>query len=126
LLKINHLQMNKLILGLSTILLSMATYAQDNVIKGQLFDASSNNEPITFGNVTIKKNKKSVVTDFRGNYFFENLEPGTYTLEFAFLGYTTFTKEVEITKNQNLKIDAYIHKSNIINFENITIASSTN
>ena len=67
--------MKKLLLVLSFVLTAVASQAQDTLIKGQLFDASANNEPITFGNVSIKETKQSVTTDFRGNYFFENVTP---------------------------------------------------
>ena len=98
--------MKKLLLVLSFVLTAVASQAQDTLIKGQLFDASANNEPITFGNVSIKETKQSVTTDFRGNYFFENVTPGTYTIEFAFLGYTTYSKKITITEEGTQKLDA--------------------
>ena len=118
--------MKKLLFLVSVVLISVASQAQDNIIKGQLFDASANNEPITFGNVTIKETKQSVSTDFRGNYFFEDLAPGTYTLEFTFLGYTTYSKEVVIIGDETLKIDAFIKQSQGVNFDDMVLASLSN
>lgn len=119
--------MKKLIVTLSVVLMSIAAQAQDNLIKGQLFDLSANNQPITFGNVTVKETKQSVSTDFRGNYFFENLTPGTYTLEFSFLGYTTYSKQITVVNNKTIKFDAFIKQSQGINFDDaMALTSSIN
>lgn len=116
--------MKKLLLVLSVVLISVASQAQETLIKGHLLDASSaNNEPITFGNVTIKETKQSVSTDFRGNYFFENLVPGTYTIEFAFLGYTTYSKQIVVKENEAQELDAYLRPSQAINFDDMVLAS---
>ena len=119
--------MKKLLFVFSIFLIyTTSSQAQDTLVKGQLFDASANNEPITFGNVTIKETKQSVSTDFRGNYFFENLNPGTYTLEFAFLGYKTYTSKIIVAGNGTQKLDAYLKPSQAINFDEITLASLPN
>ena len=115
--------MKKLFLVVSIVFLSVAAQAQDGLIKGQLFDSSTNNEPVTFGKVIIKETKQSVSTDFRGNYFFEDLTPGTYTLEFSFLGYTTHTEKLIVEANQTSKFDAYIKPSQAINFDEIVLTS---
>lgn len=115
--------MKKLLLVLSVVLISVASQAQETLIKGHLLDASANNEPITFGNVTIKETKQSVSTDFRGNYFFENLVPGTYTIEFAFLGYTTYSKQIVVKEHEAQELDAYLRPSQAINFDDMVLAS---
>ncbi len=116
--------MKKLLLVISAVLYSFTCQAQDNLIKGHLFDATTNNEPITFGKVTVKETKESVSTDFRGNYYFKNLPEGTYTLEFSFLGYTTESKKITINKNQTLELDAFIKQSQGINFDDIVYATT--
>ena len=115
--------MKKLFLVVSIVFLSVAAQAQDGLIKGHLFDASASNDPITFGKVTIKETKQSVSTDFRGNYFFEDLTPGTYTLEFSFLGYTTYTKQLIVEANKTSELDAFIKPSQAINFGDVVLTS---
>ena len=117
--------MKKLIF-ISAFLIAITCQAQDNIVKGHLFDFTTNNEPITFGKVTIKETKESVSTDFRGNYYFKNLPEGTYTLEFSFLGYTTETKKITINENQTLELDAFIKQSQGVNFDDIVTASILN
>ena len=39
--------------------------------------------------VTIKGTTKGTTTDFDGLYQIENIEPGTYTVVFSFVGYET-------------------------------------
>lgn len=56
-------------------------------IVGKLTDKEYNNEPLAFANVLIKGTIKGTTSDMDGLYAFENLEAGTYTLQFSFVGY---------------------------------------
>lgn len=67
-------------------------YAQNGTIVGKVQDKEVNNEPLPFANVSIKGTSKGATTDFDGLYQITNIEPGTYTLVFSFVGYET--KEV--------------------------------
>jgi outer membrane receptor protein involved in Fe transport len=58
-------------------------------IVGRLSDAEMNGEPLPFANVLIKGSTKGATTDMEGLYSIQNLEPGTYTLVFSFVGYET-------------------------------------
>ncbi len=58
-------------------------------IMGRLSDAEMNGEPLPFANVLIKGSTKGATTDMEGLYSIPNLEPGTYTLAFSFVGYET-------------------------------------
>ena len=58
-------------------------------IVGRLSDAEMNGEPLPFANVLIKGSTKGATTDMEGLYSIRNLEPGTYTLAFSFVGYET-------------------------------------
>ena len=48
-----------------------------------------NNEPLAFANVILKGTTKGTTSDFDGLFEINNLEPGTYTVVFTFLGYET-------------------------------------
>lgn len=87
--------MKKLIL-LFILFTSFFTYAQTTgSIVGKLIDKEFNNEPLAFGNVLIKGTTKGTISDIDGLYGIENLEPGTYTLVYSFVGYET--QEIEVT-----------------------------
>ncbi len=92
------------------------------VIEGKLLDKSNNNEPITFANVAIKGTDVTSITDFRGNYVFKNLEQGTYTLQYSFLGYETKEVVIEVADNKK-EVDAYLEVSKALNFEAIQLAA---
>ncbi len=64
--------------------------AQDTgSVAGKLSDKEMNNEPLPFANVLIKGTTQGTTSDFDGLYEVANLEPGTYTVVFSFLGYET-------------------------------------
>ncbi len=79
-----------------TLLTSIFTYAQESgSIVGKLTDKEANDEPLVFANVLIKGTIKGTTTDFDGLYALENIDPGTYTLVFSFVGYES--QEITVT-----------------------------
>lgn len=67
-------------------------------IAGKLTDKDYNNEPLAFANVLIEGTTIGTTSDFDGFYEIANLEPGTYTIIFSFLGYETVTKTAVIVE----------------------------
>ncbi|AXT62259.1 TonB-dependent receptor [Aquimarina sp. AD10] len=87
-------------------------FAQETgTITGTLLDKESNNQPLPFANVLIKNTTKGTTTDFDGLYSIDNLEPGTYILEFSFIGYETLDKEVVVIAGQTVTANASIGAS---------------
>ncbi len=80
-------------------------------ITGTLLDKESNNQPLPFANVLIKGTSKGTTTDFDGLYTIDNLQPGTYTVEFSFVGYETVNQEVVVTAGQAVTANASIGAS---------------
>ncbi len=77
----------------SMCLFSGAMYAQSlarATVSGQLFDASG--QPLGFATVLLLRPDstmaKGAVTDTTGQYFFEGVQPGTYTVAGTMIGYT--------------------------------------
>ncbi|WP_031427184.1 TonB-dependent receptor [Flavimarina sp. Hel_I_48] len=58
-------------------------------IVGVLSDKEANGEPLPFATVQLKNTTKGGTTDFDGLYKIDNVDPGTYTLVFSFVGYET-------------------------------------
>ena len=63
--------------------------AQEAKITGTVFDKEFQ-EPLPFANVLVKETGSGTTTDFDGIYEVF-VQPGTYTLEFSFVGYETIT-----------------------------------
>ena len=68
-------------------------YAQEKTgnIAGKITDKEFNNEPLAFANVILVDLNKGTTTDMDGLYNIANLQPGTYTVEFSYVGYETVT-----------------------------------
>ena len=75
-------------------------------IVGTLTDKAMNNEPLPFANVVLKGTTKGTTSDFYGLYEIPNLEPGTYTVVYSFLGYETVEiPEVKVEAGKVTSID---------------------
>src|SRR5690606_785201 len=59
--------------------------AQTGRVSGQVMDGEFN-DVLAFANVLVKGTQKGTTSDFDGNYSLD-LEPGTYTIVFSFVGY---------------------------------------
>lgn len=89
----------------SLLILLLLTYgftsAQTGTLAGSIIDGEFV-EPMAFANVIVKGTTVGTTSDFDGKYQLE-LEPGTYTIVFSFVGYTTqeitdvVIKEGEVT-----------------------------
>ncbi len=84
-------------------------YSQNGTIAGTLTDGSQN-DVLPFANVAVQGTSSGSTTDFDGKYTI-NIEPGTYTVVFSFVGYQT--KEISSvvvkagqTTNLNVTLEA--------------------
>lgn len=86
---------------LFVLLFTAFAFAQNTgFVSGKLIDKEYNNEPLPFANVLIKGTTTGTTSDIDGIYTFEDLEPGTYTLVYSFVGYETIEKEVNIVAGE--------------------------
>ena len=79
----------KLFLRIAILLFGIVLHAQSGEISGNLQDKESDGQPLPFANVIIKGTTQGTTTDFDGNYIINNVAPGTYIIEFSFIGYET-------------------------------------
>ena len=87
----------KVFFTITLMLISLATVGQSTgSIAGKLTDKEYNNEPLPFANVLIKGTTQGTTSDIDGLYGFENLEAGSYTLVFSFVGYETQEISVDV------------------------------
>lgn len=79
--------------------------AQSGILAGNVIDGDYNNEPMAFANILIKGTTTGTTSDFDGKYQLD-LDPGTYTVIFSFVGYET--KEISgviINSGQTTDLD---------------------
>lgn len=78
-------------------LLSSFALAQNASITGAVL---SNNEPLIGANIYIPEISKGTSTDLNGNFQFENLKSGQYTLRFSFVGCESDSLIITLTSNE--------------------------
>jgi iron complex outermembrane receptor protein len=88
---------------LITVILSIAASAQTTLLKGVVRDSLSG-ELLIGVNVTHAPGK-GAATDVDGRYAIP-LEPGSYTITFSFVGYTTQTRTITVPAANSLTLDA--------------------
>ncbi len=108
------------------------SFSQTGSIGGVITDRG-NQESIPMVNVSLKKQNKLVnfgneagsvsnkvflqgtSSDIDGNYIIKNIEPGTYLLEFSFIGYATEKREVTLEKNETKSLNVSLsEESNLL------------
>ena len=106
-------------------LISLVSFAQEYLVNGVVSDV--NNDPISFANVLITNSNKTnqtpkgTSTDEKGYFIIENLESGNYKLKISFIGYESYSIDLEITKNLNL--DHIILKENLEELDGVTVVA---
>lgn len=63
---------------------------------------SGTNKPLPGATVKIQSPAKTVQTNASGDYQFNNLQAGTYTLTLSYVGYTALAKTITLDANQQL------------------------
>ena len=104
----------KLRLFILTLFITTLSFAQQSkgTISGVITDKDSNNETLPFANVLIKGTKFNATTDIDGKYAI-NIAPGSYIIQFSFVGYEPKELPVKVTEgaklvfNQTLSSGAY-------------------
>lgn len=87
------------------LLITVLGFAQNKgTITGTLTDKDLNNETLPFANVVIKGTTIGVTTDETGKYTI-NVDAGSYTIQFSFLGYETIEEKVEVKAGETVTLD---------------------
>ncbi|MEM9545566.1 MAG: carboxypeptidase regulatory-like domain-containing protein [Bacteroidota bacterium] len=82
--------MKRILLFFVLFCVSITSIVAQTSLEGKVTDAASG-EAILFGTVALYKNDvliTGVETDLDGNYFFGDIDPGTYDIEASYIGYT--------------------------------------
>ncbi len=94
-------------------------------IAGKLTDTELNNEPLPFANILIKGTTKGTQSDFDGLYEIANLEPGTYTVVFSYLGYETVElPNIAVEAGKVTTINAPLSASKGVELQEVVVTTS--
>lgn len=95
--------------------LSHTVFAQNGIISGVVLD-ETNGLTIPGANISIKELNLSSTSDFEGKFIFRNVPPGTYEMNFSFVGYQSkAVSDVIVTSNEttNLSITLIPQKNTL-------------
>ncbi|MCB0765427.1 MAG: carboxypeptidase-like regulatory domain-containing protein, partial [Flavobacteriales bacterium] len=86
--------------------------AQNSTIRGFVYEQGTG-EPLIFTPVFLKGQNTGAQTDVNGYFSITKLNPGTYTVMVAYLGYDTLQKEVTVARDQIITEKLFVKKSAI-------------
>ena len=121
-----HTNMIRTLLIAATILISIPLAAQQTgSIAGKLTDKEYNNEPLAFANVILKGTTKGTTSDFDGLYELADLEPGTYTVVFSYLGYETVEiPDVNVEAGKVSEVNVPMSASEGVSLDEVVVTTS--
>lgn len=100
-----RIQRNLLLALLLLACMSSAGAQQKGMIKGVVRDAKTK-EGLPAVNVKVKGTYYGASTDIEGNYIIQNINPGSYTLEFTIIGHTSVQRtDIRVVDGQTLEIN---------------------
>lgn len=95
-------------------LISALSNAQSNgAISGVLTDAGSVKEPLILAKVLVKETGAESLSDENGNFKFENLKEGTYTLICSFIGYEQKELETVVVSGKTSQVELALAASTV-------------
>ncbi len=103
---------------------SLATMAQNGVLKGKLIDKNTG-EPLVGAAIVIKGSTIGTITNYDGEYELIDIEPGTYTFSASFIGYSNLDKEVEISSDQTVILDFMLFQD-LIGLDEVMVTGVVN
>lgn len=110
---------------LITLFICTISVAQNKgTISGVLTDKESNNQALPFANVLIKGTNISANTDIDGKYTL-NVNPGSYTIIFSFVGYESVEKPVTVKANETVTLNQIL-SSGGYTLKDVVVKSTAN
>ncbi|NOU47253.1 MAG: TonB-dependent receptor [Bacteroidales bacterium] len=86
------------IFGILPFVTSLQSTAQNAMVRGFVYEASSG-EPIIYSNVYLQGTNFGGSTDINGHFNITKIPPGKYTLLVTFLGYDTIREVIQLQEN---------------------------
>jgi outer membrane receptor protein involved in Fe transport len=115
----------KLRLFILTLFITTISFAQSKgTISGVITDKDSNNETLPFANVLIKGTKFNATTDIDGKYSI-SITPGSYIIQFSFVGYEPKEIPVKVTEGAKLTINQAL-SSGAFTLKDVVVKATVN
>ncbi|WP_298778222.1 TonB-dependent receptor [uncultured Polaribacter sp.] len=98
-------------------------------VSGKVIDKNSK-EPLPYVNIVIYDMAKKIITggitDDNGTFIIKDIPKGKSITEVQFIGFETFSKEIEVTdKNKNIKLGTISLKENNTSLDEIVVRAET-
>ncbi len=78
--------------------------AQSAAIQGSIIDGNTG-ESLPSANVYIEELQRGASTDLDGTFEITDIDPGSYTVTFNFIGYRTVNREIELAADEVLELN---------------------
>ena len=102
-----------IITALILFLTTSVSYAQDNNVKGFVYEKSTG-EPMMFCNVYLKGTTFGASTDINGFFNITRIPDGDYTILVTNLGYDTISERLTLKNNEVLNKKYYLEESSMV------------
>ncbi len=112
--------MKRLTLIVVLALATGAALAHGNLIKGTVLDSASG-VPLAGAYIVLGANQQVAATDALGNFRFDGLDDGVYTLKCTFIGYRTETVTISVSGNETRVVRIGMTPS-ALNLEEVVIS----
>jgi outer membrane receptor protein involved in Fe transport len=107
-----------------TLFICAVAFSQNKgTVSGILTDKNINNEALPFANVVIKGTNITTSTDETGKYTL-SLAPGSYVIQFSFLGYETAETSFSIKSDETLTINKTLSSGEGYQLTDVVVKSS--
>ena len=117
--------MKRIYIALLLLINTIAFSQSKGTISGTVLDKETDNSPLPFADVYIKGTSIGTTTEFEGTYQLQ-VDPGTYTLVFRFIGYKTIeVPNVIVKAGENKIINQTLSASEGVSLNEIQITGST-
>jgi len=95
------------------LVLSLSASAQSGkgAIRGRVSDPSGG--ALIGAEIVLQQNDVSVVSDAQGQFFINNLEAGTYTVEISYVGFSAVKKDVVVAAGQTANVDTKLEVASV-------------
>lgn len=106
-------QIRTLIVFTFLLLLGIASQAQDNNVKGFVYEKATG-EPMMFCNVYLKGTTYGASTDINGFFNITKIPDGDYLILVTNLGYDTISEKLSLRNNQVINKKYYLDESSVV------------
>ena len=118
--------MKRIYIAILLLINTVAFSQSKGTISGTILDKEFDNAPLPYADVYIKGTSIGTTTEFEGKYTLQ-VDPGTYTIVFSFIGYKTIEeKNVVVKAGQNIVLNKILSASEGVSLTEIQITGSTN